>query len=352
MAGASDPSATLRDFEYLIAACPIAIASTDDSHRVLYCNAAFENLFRCRLSEALGRELEPLLGLTDDHDAARAVSRVSDGETIQLMTKARRRDRTTVDVEFYGIPKARNGPFVGYWALFQDTTGSRHLEQVMRVMRERFRRLTQNVIEAQEWERLRIARDLHDDIGQRLVIWQLKMDRVRRDLPADAPQLTVRFEELQKQARNISADLQALSHELHSPALSLLGIDKSLKRLCDDMSTRLALDIDFKAWHVPRSVPPKVSLCLFRVLQEALTNVLKHSGTTRAAVRLTGTPEAIELKVRDHGCGMPSDRLAMTPGVGLMTMRERVEMLQGTFSVTSPADEGTEIDVRIPLEPT
>src|ERR1041384_4993626 len=176
MARESAPSA-LREFEHVIAACPIAIASTDEIHRVRYCNAAFEDLFRYRLSEVLGRELEPLLGLTDE-DAVHAVSRLSDGETIQLRTKARRKDRITVNVEFCGVPRTPNGPFVGYWALFQDITAHREVEHVLQVMRERFRKLARNVIEAQEWERLRIARDLHDDIGQRLVIWQLGMDRI------------------------------------------------------------------------------------------------------------------------------------------------------------------------------
>src|SRR5947207_4390167 len=238
MAGTFDPSASLREFEHLIAACRIAIASTDDSHRVRYCNAAFEDLFRYRLSEALGRELETLVGFAENHEATRAVRRVGDGESIRLTTKARRKDRTFVEVEFHGVPRSPTGPFTGYWALFQDVTGHRHAEQLLQVLRDRFRKLTRNVIEAQEWERLRIARDLHDDVGQRLVIWQLAMDRVRRDLSPVAPHFDMRLEELQKQARSISTDLQALSHELHSPALSLLSIDKSLKRLCDDMSTR------------------------------------------------------------------------------------------------------------------
>jgi PAS domain S-box-containing protein len=352
MEGPSDPSASLREFQQLVATCPIAIASADDCHRVGYCNAAFEQLFRYRLSEALGRKLEVLVGLTDNQEAARALSRVSDGESIQLTMKVRRKDRTAVDVEFHAVPKAPNGPFVGYWALFEDITGRRHLERLLRVLRERFRKLTRNVIEAQEWERLRIARDLHDDIGQRMVIWQLAMDRVRRDLSAEAPRLEARVEELQKQARSISSDLQALSHELHSPALSLLSIDKSLKRLCDDMSTRLGLQIDFKSWHVPRSIPANVSLCLFRVLQEALTNVVKHSGTTRAVVQLIGTPEAITLKVRDFGSGVSPERLATTPGLGLVTMRERVAMVNGTLAIVSPPDGGTQIEVRVPLEAT
>jgi PAS domain S-box-containing protein len=352
MAGPSDPTASHRDFEHLVATCPIAIAGTDDCHRVGYCNAAFESLFHYRLSEALGRQLETLVGLTNNEEATRALGRVSDGESIQLTMQVCRKDRSPVDVEFHAVPRAPTGPFVGFWALFQDISGRRHLEHLLRVLRRRFRKLTRNVIEAQEWERLRIARDLHDDIGQRMVSWQLAIDRVRRDLSPVTPQLDERIEELQKQARSISADLQALSHELHSPALTLLSIDKSLKRLCDDMSTRLGLHIDFNGWHVPRSIPPNVSLCLFRVLQEALTNVVKHSGTTRAVVRLIGTPDAIALKVRDFGSGVSPHGLATTPGLGLTTMRERVAMVHGTLAIISPPGGGTEIEVRVPIETT
>ena len=102
---------------------------------------------------------------------------------------------------------------------------------------------------------------------------------------------------------------------------------------------------------VPRAVPAEVSRCLFRVLQEALNNTFKHSGTGRAVVTLTGGPGVIELKVRDFGSGITPDLMETTRGLGLITMRERVAMLKGTFSIESPPDGGTEIEVSITLDP-
>jgi signal transduction histidine kinase len=155
--------------------------------------------------------------------------------------------------------------------------------------------------------------------------------------------------DLQQRARNIATDLQTLSRELYSPALSLVGIDKSLRRLCADMSTHTGVEIEFTASKMPSSLPAEVSLCLFRVVQEALNNSIKHSGTPRIVVRLSGTPQGIGLHVRDFGTGVSEQPLKTTAGLGLVTMRERVAMVHGTFSIVSPPGGGSEIQVRIPL---
>jgi PAS domain S-box-containing protein len=211
--------------------------------------------------------------------------------------------------------------------------------------------VTQNVIEAQEWERLRIARDLHDDIGQRLAVWQFTMDRLLQDVRGGSSDVEARLHDLQAQARSISADLQSLSRELHSPTLSLISIDKSLKRLCQEMGARLDIRVDFTTSRVPASIPSDVSLCLFRVLQEALTNIVKHSGTRRAVVRLAGTGDTIEMTIRDFGQGLSAWSAVTNVGIGLLTMRERVAIVKGTFSISSPPDGGLEIDIRIPVAP-
>jgi PAS domain S-box-containing protein len=336
----SAPSAPLEHLEQLVALCPIAIANTDARHRIRYCNTAFEKLFGYRASEALGKKLELLVGLERDRGLAAAFHRARNGQHIHLTARAHRKDQRTVEVEFYRA---------GFWALFQDITERHEMEQQLRVSVEdaeaMLSRVTRAMIEAQESERIHIARELHDDVGQRLVLWQLVMDRLRRDL-RDAPgDISARMDELRQQAKSISEDLQALSRELHSPALSLLSVDKALKRLCDEMSTRFGIQVEFTSRHVSISVQPETSLCLFRVLQETLTNVAKAGEARRVTVTLTATSGTIHLKIRDVGSAF-EERIA---GLGLLQMRERVAMVKGTLSIASPREGGTEIDVRVPL---
>jgi signal transduction histidine kinase len=223
-----------------------------------------------------------------------------------------------------------------------DITARKQLE-------EAFSRSSQQLIRAQEQERFRIARDLHDDIGQRLAVLQMGIDHVRDDCPKPTTEILRRLAELSQLAADISTDIRELSHGLHSPKLRLLGIDQALRGLCEAVRAQLHLAIDFTSHDVPGAVGTEASLCLFRVLQEALNNSAKHSGTTRVEVELWGTSNEIHLRIRDFGSGFSSLSAASGSGLGLLTMRERVGMAGGTWSVTSTPHEGTEINVRVPL---
>jgi PAS domain S-box-containing protein len=346
----SDRSAPLQYLEQLVALSPIAIANTDSRHRIRYCNPAFEKLFGYRASEALGRKLELVVGFERDRGVAAALRRAREGRRIHLRTRARRKDQSTLEVEFHGVPATPNEMVSGLWALFQDVTERYNVEQQLRGSikdaEAMLSKVTRTMIHAQESERLRIARELHDDVGQRLALWQLGMDRLKRELHAAPRDITARMDDLRKQATRISDDLQALSRELYSPVLSLLPIDQALNRLCEEMSTRFGIAVGFASRHVSVSVPAEVSLCLFRVLQEMLTNTASHSEPRRVSVTLTGAADTIHLAIRDFGWARTDE---IKGDLLLVKMRERVAMVKGTFAIASPPDGGTEIDIRIPL---
>ena len=324
---------------------PLAkVLSTARENRLIEVNNAWTRLTGYTRKEAIGRTPAELELFDDPMDFGRlnAAIEAGDGRLRDVECRFRARDgRLTV-----GSLSAEDFDVEGTtmrMVVVADITALRDAEAMVS-------KVTQSMIEAQEWERLRIARELHDDVGQRLAVWQLEMDRAVDSLNgAPAAAAVHKMRELQRECRTIAADLQALSRELHSPALSLLSIDKSLKRLCMDVSTRSGVDVEFRSSHVPRSVPAEVSLCLFRVLQEALNNAVKHSGTPRVVVRLTGTAGAIELRARDFGTGVADERAHTARGLGLITMRERVALVNGRFCLLSPSDGGTEIDIRIPL---
>jgi PAS domain S-box-containing protein len=206
------------------------------------------------------------------------------------------------------------------------------------------------LIEAQESERARIARDLHDDIGQRLAVLALALERVK-GLLADPSSGEVPgcLDGLQKQTAEIIADVQALSHELHPPRLLHLGVVAAMRGFCEELSAQKSAEIDFRYENVPGNVPPDVSLCLFRVLQEALHNAVRHSQARHFDVHLRGTGDAVVLTVGDEGIGFDVDEANRGLGLGLTSMKERLKLVGGELLVESQSTRGTTIVARAPI---
>jgi PAS domain S-box-containing protein len=204
------------------------------------------------------------------------------------------------------------------------------------------------LIEAQEQERARIARDLHDDINQRLGLLAIELGRLKIDVPDSSVKVLSRLDELQKHTSEIANDIQALSRELHSPRLEYLGIVAAMRGFCQEFGEQQKVEIDFRSHDLPTPVPPDVSLCLFRVLQEAVHNAAKHSGAPRFVVQLWGTPGEIHLTVSDAGVGFDPEAAMKGRGLGLVSMQERVRSVNGNISIVSkPGD--TTIAARVPL---
>ena len=209
--------------------------------------------------------------------------------------------------------------------------------------------VNRRLIETQEAERARIARDLHDDIGQRLAVCAIALERLKR--AAEDPQ-DGRYEcvdEIQTHLFEVSSSLHTLSHELHPAKLELLGLVAAMRACCRDLSERHQVDITFIHDGVPQPLAPEISLCLFRVLQEALQNALKHSGVGQVQVQLRGTAGAIDLVVRDRGVGFDLALAVRGSGLGLTSMRERLKLVQGELSIDSQFKRGTTIHARVPL---
>ena len=156
--------------------------------------------------------------------------------------------------------------------------------------------------------------------------------------------------ELRKQTSEIAADIQSLSHELHSAKLQYLGVASAMKAFCQELSERQRVKIDFQTHDLPSPLPPDLSLCFFRVLQEALNNSTKHSGAQHVEVRLWGTPEEIHLTVSDFGAGFDREAARVSRGLGLISMEERLKLLKGTFSVESQLQRGTKIHACAPYQ--
>lgn len=209
--------------------------------------------------------------------------------------------------------------------------------------------VNRRLIETQEAERARIARDLHDDIGQRLAVCTIALERLKRPAGGAQDEHHKRIAEIQTHLCEVSSSLHTLSHELHPAKLELLGLVAAMRACCRDLSERHKADITFIHESVPQPLAPEVSLCLFRVLQEALQNALKHSGAGRVQVQLRGTAGGIDLIVRDRGVGFDLGLAARSSGLGLTSMRERMKLVHGELSIDSQFKRGTTVHARVPL---
>jgi signal transduction histidine kinase len=205
------------------------------------------------------------------------------------------------------------------------------------------------LIAAQEQEKQRIARELHDDVVQRLALLSLELEGVQEDVPHVASEFRTRIGALQSETTRITNDVQLLSHELHSSKLEYLGIVAAAKNFCKEFSERQKVEVDFQSHDVPTALPTELSLSLFRVLQEALRNGAKHSGVKRFEVRLWGSTGEIQLTISDLGAGFDTEAAMKSTGLGLTSMQERLRLVHGELSIKSQPGVGTTIHARVPL---
>jgi PAS domain S-box-containing protein len=235
-----------------------------------------------------------------------------------------------------------NGGIAGLRGTVQDITERKRADEALSSVNRR-------LLEAQESERARIARDLHDDVGQRLALLAVALEEVKRLLPESSNQALSCLDALQKQTAEITTGVQALSHELHPPRLLLQGVVAAMRGLCDEYSRQKNVEIVFRSENVPGSVAPDMSLCLFRVLQEALHNAVRHSRTRQFDVQLRGTGDAVHLTIRDEGVGFDVDAANQGQGLGLTSMKERLKLVGGELSIESQSTRGTTVLARAPV---
>jgi PAS domain S-box-containing protein len=210
-------------------------------------------------------------------------------------------------------------------------------------------RMNRRVIEAEERERSRIARDLHEDVGQRLALLAIAIEQLKDGPPTQPAELHDRVNAVWQQTLEILTEVKTSAHELYSPRLEYLGIAGVMRSFCEEFGERKRLEIDFGSRDLPNFVLPEVSICLFRVLQEALHNGVEHSGARKFKVQLSGASGEIHLTVSDSGAGFDLEAARKGRGLGLNRIEQRVKLVKGTFSIDSRPEQGTTVHVRVPL---
>ncbi|MDR3622342.1 MAG: histidine kinase [Paludisphaera borealis] len=212
------------------------------------------------------------------------------------------------------------------------------------------RRLTGRLLLAQETERRRIALELHDDLNQRLALLAVDLDLLGQNPPTSGALLGERMHELSGRVKQLSSEVHELSHQLHPTKVEQLGLVVAVRGLCGELSHSHDLNIDFTAEQVASTISADTALCLYRITQEALRNVIRHSGARHARVELRGSPNAISLLISDDGCGFDTESADGKGGLGLVSMRERLRLVGGDITILSRTPGGVQIDVRIPID--
>jgi PAS domain S-box-containing protein len=244
-----------------------------------------------------------------------------------------------------GVPRfTPDGSFLGYTGSAIDVTEHKRAEAALSS-------LSRRLMQAQEEERTRIARELHDDVCQRLFLLGVKLGDIVRLVRTDQIDVTRGLTDASRECEDLTSDVQALSHRLHSSKLELLGLAAAAGAFCREVSEQHLVKIDFSHDDVPKDLPHEIKLVLFRVMQEAVMNAVKHSGARQVVVTLRGLADSLHLDVVDRGKGFKREDALTSDGLGLVSMRERLSVVGGELVVMSKPGVGTTIHARVPRVP-
>ena len=306
-----------------------AVLSMTLDGTILSWNAAADRIFGFTKAEAIGQPVARLLPSWHGPEDGQGPQSLAEGVRIhpyEATGVTKNGEPLTLSVTVAWIWNA-DGTASGISTIVRDVTASKRAEEALS-------NLSRHLIEAQEQERRRIARELHDDISQRLAMLAINL---------------VGSTELQQQVTGIAADVQALSHALHSSKVELLGITAAMRLFCSEFAEQQKCTVDFESQDLPNQLPSDLSLCLFRILQESLHNGLKHSGVQHFSVRLWGSPGEIHLTVTDRGKGFDVSAARRGRGIGLISMEERLKLVCGHLAIGSLPHRGTTIYARVPF---
>jgi PAS domain S-box-containing protein len=326
-------------------AAPDAIIIVNHQGQIALVNAQAERMFGYRRDELLNQPVEIVIPefFRDNQQVHRSGPT---GKVLELF--GLRKDGTEFPVEISLSPlEAEEG--ISTSSAIRDITERKRSEEVLASMSrrlsenyDRVRDLAAMLISAQDDERRRIALELHDDISQRMALLSITLEAWIQELPTGMAKERVRLSDLKAAADEVGTAIRDLSHELHSTALHHLGLATGLRGLCRTISDQHRIVVELQTDETP-NLPYDLSLCLFRVAQEALANAVKHGKARQIAVQLAQNASSIRLAVKDDGIGF--DASSPSKGLGLESMQERVRILRGTFTLTSSPGQGTTVEV-------
>lgn len=334
-----------KRFRLMADTAPSLIWMCDDQAKVTYLNEQ-RRVFTGEDSEAgFGDSWKEYVHPDDLHSVEQAIAQgLKTRQSFSHEYRLRRQDGTYRWMLDVASPRLHGDHSVaGLIGSAVDVTDQKLAEDALR-------RVGGKLIEVQEQERSRIARELHDDICQRLILLSMEIEQVNRR--SEESREKESLIEVQRHCSVLAGDVQLLSHQLHSSKLEYLGLSTALRSFIREFSQQHHLTVAFTAENVPKILPADISLCFFRIGQEALQNARKYSGASEVSVQLEGTEHELCMEVSDEGVGFDKDVAKKRGGLGLVSMGERVNLVNGTLSINTELNKGTSIVVRVPLPET
>lgn len=326
---------------------PLGIVVLDLEHRVKMCNQAFESLFQYTRDEIIGTNLDNTIAHPEGAaEAVRLTGRVLAGEAVHTTMQRRRKDDSLIEVELHSVPLVVDNEQIGAFAIYQDVTERKQAE-------ESLRQLSARLFHLQDEERRRIARELHDSTAQLLAALTMNLGALSQstvDKLDDAAHKKISGSLCL--AEQCAREVRTLSYLLHPPSLDEYGLSSALRCYATGFSSRSGIKVSVEIAPELGRLAREVELALFRIVQESLTNVHRHSRSSTATIRLQLDSDVLMLEVRDNGRGISRSRVAGSRqwGVGITGMRERVQQLGGRLEISSR--KGTIIRAILPLGKT
>ena len=334
----------------LFQAAAQAIFVVDQSGRIVMANPATEKMLGYAESELIGQSVELLVpeSLRSGHISHRTgyfrhpqTRPMGFGFDLQ----ARKKDGSVIDVEI-GLSYIQSAAGTLAVAFLSDISKRKADEHAIRQQREDLRLLAGRLMTAQDDERRRIARDLHDDLSQKLAY--LAMDIGKVATKPSSQEFLDDLRVMQRRAADAAESVRHISHQLHPSILDDIGLDAALEQYCEEFEERSGIRTRFSSRNIPDPLPPEVASSMYHIFQESLRNVSKHSEAEEVFVTLEFVDGVLRLAVKDQGVGLPAG-LKTGTGIGIVGMRERAHLVNGTVSIESQVGEGTEVTVAVPL---
>jgi PAS domain S-box-containing protein len=327
----------------LAAYAPVVVWVMDASGQVTYISRYWQEFTGRDAEQDVGFKWAEAIHPADRDRAARELMHAHGaGEPSRGEYRVRRADGRYAWLRDFSVPVFdASGRVTGRVGACVDVTEHKHREETEQSIRE-------HLILGQEAERRRVARDLHDVVSQRIALLELTLHEVGQYVPTVSPPLAEKLQAVRDHLDALVSDVHRISHNLHPSTVVNLGLVPSLRRLCAEFSQRTTIAVEFDGTDAPDDASEDMALAIFRVTQECLSNISKHSGSRQARVCLTERSGEICLTIGDRGVGFDLARLKPTAGLGLVSIRERARMLGGTVDITSVPSEGTQVELRVP----